>query len=203
MKGLEILSTTLWHLKKEVELANLAQRSVDFDRMVPESWCVVGNCFSLQKEHETALTFFRRSIQLDESFAYSHTLSGHKYVSNEDFDQAVACFRHAIRVNDRHYTARYGLGTIYFRQEKYDLVEFHFGKALHINPRSSVLHCHLGMAQHTNRKPYVALDTLTGAFRIDPLYQRATIFMALEKPREALAELEKVRDRYISQWGEC
>jgi len=74
MKGLEILSTTLWHLKKEVELANLAQRSVDFDRMAPESWCVVGNCFSLQKEHETALTFFRRSIQLDESFAYSHTL---------------------------------------------------------------------------------------------------------------------------------
>ena len=38
----------------------------------------------------------------------------------------------------------------------------------------------------------MALDTLTGAFRIDPLYQRATIFMALEKPREALAELEKV-----------
>ena len=53
----------------------------------------------------------------------------------------------------------------------------------------------------------MALDTLTGAFRIDPLYQRATIFMALERPREALAELEKVRDaarhRYISQWGEC
>ena len=45
----------------------------------------------------------------------------------------------------------------------------------------------------------MALDTLAGAFRIDPrnpqaLYQRATIFMALERPREALAELEKVRD---------
>ena len=43
------------------------------------------------------------------------------------------------------------------------------------------------------------LDTLAGAFRINPrnpqaLYQRATIFMALERPREALAELEKVRD---------
>jgi len=199
MKGLEILSTTLWHLKKEVELANLAQRAVDFDRMAPESWCVVGNCFALQKEHETALTFFRRSIQLDESFAYSHTLSGHEFVSNEDFDQAVACYRHAIRVDDRHYTAWYGLGAIYYRQEKYDLAEYHYGKALMINPRSSVLHCHLGMAQHANRKPYEALETLAGAFRIDPrnpqaLYQRATIFMAVKRPREALVELEKVRD---------
>merc|ERR1712071_361518 len=84
MKGLELLSTALWHLKKEVELCNLAQRVVDFDRLCPESWCVIAHCFSLQKEHETALQFFRRSIQVDPTFTYSHTLSGHEYVSNED-----------------------------------------------------------------------------------------------------------------------
>ena len=72
MKGLELLSTKLWQLKKEVDLSNLAQRVIDFDRMSPESWCVVGNCFSLQKEHETALSFFRRSIQLGSGFTYSH-----------------------------------------------------------------------------------------------------------------------------------
>ena len=57
MRGLELLSTVLWQLKKEVELAHLAQKVVDFDRLSPEAWCVVGNCFSLQKEHETALIF--------------------------------------------------------------------------------------------------------------------------------------------------
>ena len=199
MKGLEVLSTTLWHLKKEVELSHLAQRAVDFDRTSPESWCVVGNCFSLQKEHETALTFFRRSVQLDPSFTYSHTLSGHEFVANEDFDKAASCFRDAIRSDDRHYNAWYGLGAIYFRQEKYDLAEYHFSRALSINPQSSVLRCHLGMAQHANGKPYEALDSLADAFRLDPRnpqarYQRATIWMSMDRSHEALVELEKVRD---------
>mmetsp|Transcript_4931 Transcript_4931/g.5923 ORF Transcript_4931/g.5923 Transcript_4931/m.5923 type:complete len:283 (-) Transcript_4931:372-1220(-) len=199
MKGLEVLSTALWHLKKEVELSHLAQRAVDFDRMSPESWCVVGNCFSLQKEHETALTFFRRSIQLDPTFYYSHTLSGHEYVANEDFDKAVACYRDAIRADERHYNAWYGLGAIYYRQEKYDLAEYHFKRALSINRQSSVLHCHLGMAQHANSKAFEALDTLADAFRLDPRnpqarYQRATIYMALDRLEEALEELKVVRD---------
>ena len=46
--------------EQEVDLSNLAQHVIDFDRMSPESWCVqstvVGFYFSLQKEHETALS---------------------------------------------------------------------------------------------------------------------------------------------------
>lgn len=60
MEGLDLYSTTLWHLKKEVELSYLAQQVTDFDRLSREAWCVAGNCFSLQKEHDTALTFFQR-----------------------------------------------------------------------------------------------------------------------------------------------
>eukprot|EP00586_Coscinodiscus_wailesii_P019093 CAMPEP_0172517882 /NCGR_PEP_ID=MMETSP1066-20121228/288648_1 /TAXON_ID=671091 /ORGANISM="Coscinodiscus wailesii, Strain CCMP2513" /LENGTH=766 /DNA_ID=CAMNT_0013300085 /DNA_START=88 /DNA_END=2388 /DNA_ORIENTATION=+ len=199
LKGLEVLSTTLWHLKKEVDLCALAQAAVDFDKLTPEAWCVVGNCFSLQKEHEVAIQFFRRSVQLDPNFTYSHTLSGHEYVSNEDFDRAASCYRDAIRSDERHYNAWYGLGAIYFRQEKYDLAEYHFRRALEINPRSSVLYCHLGMAQHANAKPYEALQTLEKAMVLDERnaqarYQRASIYISLDRPREALRELEKVRD---------
>ena len=199
MKGLEVLSTALWHLKKEVELSSLAQRAIDFDRHSAEAWCVVGNCFSLQKEHETALTFFRRSVRLDPSFTYSHTLSGHEYVANEDFDKAATCYRDALRADERHYNAWYGLGAIYFRQEKHDLAEYHFRKALSINPQSSVLRCHLGMAQHANGRAEDALETLASALRIDPRnpqarYQRATIYMTMDRPEEALLELERVRD---------
>ena len=198
MKGLDILSTTLWQLKKEVELSNLAQYAVDFDRMAPEAWFVVGNCFSLQKEHETSITFFRRSIQLNPFYTYAHTLCGHEFTSNEDFDKAISCYRDAIRVDSRHYNAWYGLGAIYFRQEKFDLAEYHFQRALDINSQSSVLHCHLGMAQHQNGKTMEALETLAGAFQLDPRnpqahYQRATIFMTLDRPEDALLELERVR----------
>ena len=37
---------------------------------------VVGNCFSLQKEHETALRYFQRALQLDPRCTYAHTLCG-------------------------------------------------------------------------------------------------------------------------------
>jgi anaphase-promoting complex subunit 3 len=199
MKGLDLLSTVFWQLKKDVEIAHLAQTAVDFDRLCPEAWCVVGNCFSLQKEHETALVFFGRSIQLDPSFTYTHTLSGYEYMANEDFDKAIACFRNAVRIDERHYNAWYGLGAIYHRQEKYDLAEYHFQRAVTINSQSSVLRCNLGMSQYSNGKAMQALDTLAEAFRLDPhnpqaRFQRATIYVALNRPEEALKELERVRD---------
>ncbi|GKY93141.1 hypothetical protein MPSEU_000282100 [Mayamaea pseudoterrestris] len=199
LQGLEILSTVYWQLKKEVELAYLSQQVVDWDRLSPEAWCVVGNCFSLQKDHESALAFFKRSLQLNPDYTYTHTLSGYEYMANEDFDKAIACFRQALRIDERHYNAWYGLGAIYHRQEKYDLAEFHFEKAVAINPSSSVLRCNLGIAQHSNGKSYQALETLAGAFQLDPRnpqarFQRATIYSSLMRYEEALAELKKVCD---------
>ena len=199
MKGLELLSTVLWQLKKEIDLAHLAQTAVDFDRQSAEAWCVVGNCFSLQKEHETALVFFGRSLQLDPTFTYVHTLSGYEYMANEDFEKAIGCFRSAIRADERHYNAWYGLGAIYHRQEKYDLAEYHFHRAVTINPQSSVLRCNLGMSQFANGKSFQALSTLEEAFRLDPFnpqarFQRATVYISMNRYEDALAELEKVRD---------
>lgn len=49
LKGLELYSTVLWHMKREVELSHLAQEAVAMDRHSPYAWCVMGNCFSLQK----------------------------------------------------------------------------------------------------------------------------------------------------------
>ena len=116
----------------------------EIDKFAPETWCVVGNCFSLQKEPETAIKFFARAIQLDPGCTYAHTLTGHELVSNEDLEKAVTSFRRALLGNERHYNAWYGLGSIYYRQERYELAEYHFKRALDINPSSSVLHCYLG-----------------------------------------------------------
>ena len=60
LAGMEVHSTILWHLKREVALCTLAKRALDFDRSSAYACCVVGNCFSLQKEHDTALKFFQR-----------------------------------------------------------------------------------------------------------------------------------------------
>ena len=40
LEGLDIYSTVLWHLKKEVDLSYLAQEMVALNRLAPQTWLV-------------------------------------------------------------------------------------------------------------------------------------------------------------------
>ena len=71
----------------------------------PQAWCATGNCFSLQKEHDTAIKFFQRAVQVNPTFTYAYTLLGHEYVLTEELDRAMSCFRQAVRTDSRHYNA--------------------------------------------------------------------------------------------------
>ncbi|XP_064170879.1 cell division cycle protein 27 homolog [Anguilla rostrata] len=198
VEGMEIYSTSLWHLQKDVALSALSKDLTDMDKNSPEARCVAGNCFSLQREHDIAIKFFQRAIQVDPGFAYAYTLLGHEFVLTEELEKALACFRNAIRVSTRHYNAWYGLGMIYFKQEKFNLAEIHFKKALSINPQSSVLLCHIGVVQHALKKSDHALETLNKAIDIDPKnplckFHRASILFANEKYKAALRELEELK----------
>ncbi|OQR92961.1 anaphase-promoting complex subunit [Thraustotheca clavata] len=199
MSGMAVYSTILYHLKQEVNLSYLAQQVTDFDKRSSEAWFVAGNCFSLQKEHDTALTFFQRAIQLDPCFTYAYTLCGHEYAANEDFEKAIGCYRHAIRMDPRHYNAWYGMGTIYFRQEKFELAEYHFRKAIAINPQSSILYCNLGMVLHAVERNNEAIAALEHAQRLQPLnptarFHKAKVLVAQGRYEEAHQELEFVQN---------
>mmetsp|Transcript_19044 Transcript_19044/g.31199 ORF Transcript_19044/g.31199 Transcript_19044/m.31199 type:complete len:764 (+) Transcript_19044:150-2441(+) len=192
--GMETYSTILWHEKKDVPLCFLAQQMVSLDRYAPQPWCVLGNCFSLQREHDIALKFFLRAQQVDPAFVYAYTLAGHEYVAKEDFARAFNMYRNAIRIDERHYNAWYGLGNVYYRQEKYELAEYHFRKALQINDRSSVLYCYMGMVLHANKKPDEALCMLDMAIEIDPKnplarFKKAGVLVSQGDLEDALVEL--------------
>jgi len=60
----EVLSSALWFMEREVELSALSQHLVSNSRHAPQTWCVAANCFSLQKEHETAIKFLHRAVQV-------------------------------------------------------------------------------------------------------------------------------------------
>ena len=126
LEGLEYYSTCLWHLKKQVDLCYISNYALEKSLFAPETWCVLGNCYSLQKEHENALKSFGRAIQLDVSFSYAHTLSGHEYVDNEDFEQATKCYNQALNFDKRHYNAWWGLGNICHKQERYENAAYNF-----------------------------------------------------------------------------
>uniref|UniRef100_A0ACD5WXK6 Uncharacterized protein n=1 Tax=Avena sativa TaxID=4498 RepID=A0ACD5WXK6_AVESA len=198
LEGMDIYSTVLYHLNEEMRISYLAQELISVDRLSPQAWCAVGNCFALRKDHETALKNFQRAVQIDSRVAYAHTLCGHEYSSLEDYENSVKFYRCALQVDERHYNAWYGLGVVYLRQEKFEFAEHHFRRAFQINPRSSVLMCYLGMALHALKRNEDALEMMDKAIFSDkknplPKYQKALILVGLKKYPEALDELERLR----------
>ncbi|KAJ6921191.1 hypothetical protein NC652_015175 [Populus alba x Populus x berolinensis] len=99
LEGLDVYSTVLYHLKEEMK-------------------CAMGNCYSLQKDHETALKNFQRAVQLDSRFAYAHTLCGHEYVALEDFENGIKSYQSALRIDARNYKSWQGLGMSIFDKRK-------------------------------------------------------------------------------------
>ncbi|GER44087.1 cell division cycle [Striga asiatica] len=199
LEGMDIYSTVLYHLKEDMKLSYLAQELISTDRLAPQSWCAMGNCYSLQKDHETALKTFQRSVQLNSRFAYAHTLCGHEYVALEDFENGVKSYQNALRIDSRHYNAWYGLGMIYLRQEKYEFSEHHFRMAFQINPFSSVIMSYLGTALHALKRNNEALEMMERAVLADkknplPLYQKANILVSMDNLDWALTVLEELKE---------
>ncbi|KAG5897142.1 hypothetical protein JTB14_020871 [Gonioctena quinquepunctata] len=199
LEYMDIYSTALWHLQKEVALSALAQDLINVDKNSPITWCVSGNCFSLHKEHDTAIKFFQRAVQVDPEFPYAYTLLGHEYITTEELDKAMSCFRNAIRLDPRHYNAWFGIGTIYSKQERYQLAEMNYAKALSINCKSSVILCHIGVVQHALKETDKALTTFNTAIANNPKsplckFHRGSIYFALGRHAEALKELEELKE---------
>ncbi|CAA0827342.1 Cell division cycle protein 27 homolog B [Striga hermonthica] len=199
LEGMDIYSTVLYHLKEDMKLSYLAQELISTDRLAPQSWCAMGNCYSLQKDHETALKTFQRSVRLNSRFAYAHTLCGHEYVALEDFENGVKSYQNALLIDSRHYNAWYGLGMIYLRQEKYEFSEHHFRVAFQINPFSSVIMSYLGTALHALKRNNEALEMMERAVLADkknplPLYQKANILVSMDNLDGALIVLEELKE---------
>lgn len=199
LEGMDIYSTVLYHLKEDMKLSYVAQELISTDRLAPQSWCAMGNCYSLQKDHETALKNFQRAVQLNSRFAYAHTLCGHEFVALEDFENGIKSYQSALRIDARHYNAWYGLGMIYLRQEKFEFSEHHFRMAFEINPRSSVIMSYLGTAFHALKRSDEALEMMEKAILADkknplPMYQKANILVSMENFDEALKVLEELKE---------
>jgi anaphase-promoting complex subunit 3 len=104
----------------ETHLSSLSQSflSSPLLKSCPTTWVTLGNCFSLQKEHETAIKFFKRAIQTDPGNAYAYVLLGHEYVAKDELDKALSCFRTGSRIDPGMYNCWYGIGMIYYKQER-------------------------------------------------------------------------------------
>ncbi|GAA6050389.1 hypothetical protein JCM3770_004013 [Rhodotorula araucariae] len=113
LDDVDVLSNILYVSEKRAELATLAQEYTRLDRMRPEVCCLVGNYYSLRRDHEKAIVYFRRALKLDRGYLSAWTLMGHEYVEIKNTNAAIASYRRAVDVNRKDYRAWYGLGQTY------------------------------------------------------------------------------------------
>jgi anaphase-promoting complex subunit 3 len=198
IQDMEYYSTLLWHLRKENELSFLARELLSVDKECFQSWCALGNSFSLHKEAENALKCFQRAIYLNPESPYPYTLQAHEYIASEALESAQSSFRLAIRANNRHYNAWYGLGMVFVRYGDLDKAEYHFSHALSINPTNVVLICCLGMVLEKKGRLTEALDQYKKACDIQPKsalsrYKKVRAMIYLKLYDAALVEFETLK----------
>ncbi|KAH6919014.1 hypothetical protein BKA70DRAFT_1249019 [Coprinopsis sp. MPI-PUGE-AT-0042] len=194
---MEVYSTLLWHLQRNIELSYLAQELLNIDPQSSQAWIAIGNLFSLQKDRAQALTCFKRASQLDPSCAYAFTLSGHETI-DEDLDRSMTFFESALRVDARHYNAWYGLGTCYLRASKIRRAEYHYRKALEIHPQNAVILGCVAMTLERRKQFDSALTFYNKAIEACPenalvRYRRAKMWISMRKYNDAARDLEHLR----------
>ncbi|KAG8844122.1 anaphase-promoting complex subunit cdc27 [Tulasnella sp. 330] len=199
MWDMDIYSTVLWHLQKDVPLSFLAQELVTINDQSPQSWIATGNCFSLQKDHGQALTCFKRATNLDPRCAYGYALSGHEALALDDHESAVGFFRTALKTDGRHYPAWYGLGTVYLKQNKLRKAEYHFRKAIEISPSNAVLVSCEGTVLEKRGHFAEALERFDRSLALSPnsalvKFKRVKVLIALKRYGNALTDLTELRD---------
>ncbi|MGH0140767.1 UNVERIFIED_CONTAM: hypothetical protein FKN15_026157 [Acipenser sinensis] len=125
VEGIEIYSTTLWHLQKDVALSALSKDLTDMDKNSPEAWCVAGNCFSLQREHDIAIKFFQRAIQVQHALKKS--------------EHALETLNKAISIDPKNPLCKFHRASILFANEKYKAALQELEELKQIVPKESLL----------------------------------------------------------------
>ncbi|EHK99661.1 putative protein bimA [Glarea lozoyensis 74030] len=195
---MDIYSTCLWHLRRPIDLTLLSYELSELSRHTPETWCAIGNSFSLDRDHSNAGKCFKRATQLNPKFAYGYTLEGHEYIAHEEFELAIQAFRKAVVVRKRHYNAWYGLGIAFLRLGKFACAEAYFRRAARIKPRCEVLVGGVGMALEAQRNFPAALNHYTAAANlapksIAPRERKVRLLLQMNDIKAAASELEVLR----------
>ena len=185
-----VYSNVLWHLRAKGDLNAFAHHAVKLEPRNADSWCAMGNAFSLEGDSENAINAFQRAAQVNPDHAYAYTLAGHEYLSREEFESARASFIEAVKVDPRHYRGWYGLGVMHFKMNDVSQAKAYFKKAHLIYPKSSVLFAWMGMCEAAIGQARQAVIMLKNAVALGPENTKAKYHLASMLMSVALMDRE-------------
>ena len=195
---LEIHSSVLWQLRRELEIAQLAARALNLRRTNAATWVTLGNCFSLQKDNDAAVKFFRRATQICPNHPSAYALLGLEFAAREKLDKAQEAFSRAVALQPRNYVAWWGQGNVLMSQEEFSSAYAHYSRAAELNRHSSALQASLGVAAAALSSPADARTHFSAAAAMNPenvfaLYNCGQIDLSQGKLESARDYLEKAK----------
>lgn len=68
LDNLDIYSNLLFVREQKTEMANLAHKAVEINKYRPETCCIIGNYYSIRREHQKAILQFQRALRLNPAY---------------------------------------------------------------------------------------------------------------------------------------
>ena len=63
-QGMDLYSSSLWHLQKDVELSLVAESLHSSNKLSPQALCAMASVMNLNRNHESARKYLTRAIQV-------------------------------------------------------------------------------------------------------------------------------------------
>jgi anaphase-promoting complex subunit 3 len=143
MEGMDIYSTTLWHLKRPVQLSHLAYRLISANSSSPSlsshssSSAADGTNISALNQQTQLQTLSLKAI--DESGCCKHpqlyVILGNAFNLQKDHENAIKCFQRAVDLDPTYAYGHTLLGHEYYANETIDKALASFRTALRFNAR--------------------------------------------------------------------
>ena len=150
IEGLEIYSSCLWQLQNSTKLAALSKELTEKFRHRPETWCVTGNLYSLEKQCAIAIECFDKATKLTPKMGYPYCLLGNELIEVGHHDRAMKAFHQALIYSPQDFRPHLGLGIIEQRRSQLDKALTHMREAVARNPSNIILQCHLAVVEQAN-----------------------------------------------------
>lgn len=164
LEGMDLYSNILFMSERRAQLSHLAHSAIKVDKYRPETCCIVGNYYSLKKQHERAVIYFRRALKLDPHYLAAWTLIGHEYVEMQNTEAAIQAYRRAVDIDSKDYRAWYGLGQTYEILTMHSYALYYYRKAVMIRPADARMWVALGQCYQKLKKTNEAIASYERAY---------------------------------------
>lgn len=132
-EDMDTFSNLLYIRDDASDLSYLAHKMTSIEKYSVETCCVIGNYYSIKRDHEKALIYFERALKLNPRHLNAWLLSGQEYLEMKNVAAANAAFRKAVDINNRDYRAWYNLAHTYDLLKLHQYALYYYSKACELS----------------------------------------------------------------------